>query len=152
MAAVMGAVVVVVVQAGLGLALCQLMQVLRRLLVLVRLGQQQRRSNAAAVVAIVYFRQSQAQAAVAVVEKIRDSALVAAAAAAAAHGMQPQAAATRLLHLQVKATTAEQVPAMLEGTMGAVVVEHTQLVLMLFLMCRVAMVVMAMRHRLRLAV
>ena len=152
MAAVMGALVVVVVQAGLGLALCQLMQVLRRLLVLVRLGQQQRLPNAAAVVAIVYFRQSQAQAAVAVVEKIRDSAPVAAAAAAAAHGMQPQAAATRLLHLQVKATTAEQVPAMLEGTMGAVVVEHTQLVLMLFLMCRVAMVVMAMRHRMRLAV
>ena len=152
MAAVMGALVVVVVQAGLGLALCQLMQVLRRLLVLVRLGQQQRLPNAAAVVAIVYFRQSQAQAAVAVVEKIRDSAPVAAAAAAAAHGMQPQAAATRLLHLQVKATTAEQVPALVEGTMGAVVVEHPQLVLMLLLMCRVAMVVMAMRHRLSLAV
>jgi len=88
-----------------------------------------------------------------VVGKLRDSEQAAAAAAAAVRGMQPTQAATRLLHLQVKATMAERVAAtLLELTKEAAVVVLMRLAQILLVVFPLVRVALAMRHRLRLAV
>ena len=106
----------------------------------------------AAAVVTVYLRHSQAQAVVVVVGKLRDSELVAAAAAAVVRGMQPTQTATRLLHLQVKATMAEQVVAMQAATKAAVVVVLMLSAQILLIRFPLVLVAMALRHRLRLVV